>query len=110
MTRRTVAAALLAALHHMAMGALGATPAMAMQILEAIDHAELAAEVSAREVKPHRALGRPDREGGPGAGRVRGRARHRHRATSIFGRPLRGPPPATRWRCSSAPSGASPTA
>ena len=51
MTRRISMAALLAA-HILCTGAMGAfaAPALAMQILDAADHAELAAEVSAREV------------------------------------------------------------
>ena len=48
MTRRMYASALIAA-HLIYMGAVAA-PARAMQILEAADHAELAAEVSARDV------------------------------------------------------------
>ena len=43
--------AMLLALHILAMGALAApVPALAMQILDAADHAELAAEISASNV------------------------------------------------------------
>ena len=65
------------------MGALAApAPALAMQILDAADHAELRAEISATQVN-RIALGRrPDREGGARAGRLRGRARR------PVGRPL----------------------
>ena len=62
-------------------------PVLAMQILEAADHAELTAEISATGVQPHRAQPRPDREGGARARRLRGRARRR------LGRPL----PAADW-------------
>ena len=75
--------AMLLALHILAMGALAApAPAQAMQILDAADHAELAAEISATNVNRIALSGRPDREGGALAGRVRGRARCR------VGRPL----------------------
>ena len=49
MTRRTGMAALLAA-HVFFMAAVAAAPAAAMQILDAADHAELAAEISATNV------------------------------------------------------------
>ena len=69
-----------------------AAPAAAMQILDAADHAELAAEISATERQPHRARRRPDREGGAVAGRLRGRAR------PALGRPLSAPLGAGRFR------------
>ena len=87
MTRKifggTRTAALAALVVSAAAFAMTAAPAQAMQILEAADHGELAAEISAAGVSRIALGGDRIRRVIRSARRVRGRARSRNRATSI---------------------------
>ena len=104
--------AMLLALHILAMGALAApVPALAMQILDAADHAELAAEISASGVNRIALMA----TGSPRWSARRTASRSSTipaRATSICA-PRRQPLPAARRTipspCSSAPRRVSPT-